>query len=205
MSKCPSCGESYSYLGSHWRGSCSPPSLTDKERNIIIGCLLGDGHIGSNRLTITNSNQEYIKYLQEKLGYLSSNLGKQSTTGKDSFKLTTVTHSEIGELRNWYSSGSKKFPKTLKLTPTICKHWYCGDGSLGISGKKNRCIFTLTSQADQIEYIRSWFLDVGFNCTFCDPGRIYISTNETEDFLEWMGKPPDGMEYKWGLNHRGSS
>lgn len=199
---CYNCGAERTYLSSHWNGkSCDYPRLTKNQYNTVIGCLMGDGHVDNNRLHVTNTNLEYLRSLIGDLGFLFGKIIDNPTPkgSKDAYALITRTHPMIGNLRGWYESGEKVYPKRLKLTPTIAKHWYCGDGSLGRTKDSYRCIFTATQQSGMIETIVKWFRSEGFRCTYSDMGRIYISVKDTPQFLNWMGKPPAGMEYKWEI------
>lgn len=45
----------------------------------------------------------------------------------------TTTHPWIDKL-DWMEDGKKRFPETLKLTPTMVKIWYCDDGNLNWGG-----------------------------------------------------------------------
>lgn len=110
----------------------------------------------------------------------------------------TVTHPLINKL-DWMEDGKKKFPETLKLTQTMVKIWYCDDG--GLSWHSERSPFAIigaTSQMGMLDLLADKFADA-----VCRPvvsnGRLRFNVNETEKLIDWMGDPPDGMEYKFCL------
>lgn len=230
MNVCKQCDNEFKSIGIHWNKSsdCEHPSLSKEKRDIMIGGLMSDATLSftnssrSGRPTyrIFNTNKEFLEWISDKLGNISNGV-KLSETGKekherniesgfdnerdaeykDLYELTTVSHPFNSKLHDWYSSGEKSYPEQLQITPTIAKVWYAGDGNLNWDGEtKAYCEIGCNNESKNESKIVSFFENVGFKVHFSN-GRIRFY-GESKDFLNWMGKPPDGMEYKWETESR---
>ncbi len=116
---------------------------------IIDGELLGDGCImmddnSNTSFTYSSSNQEYVTYLHGILGFMLESDAKISryvqkkthhVDGKEVISSPSY-HFAFGHVvfkpfyHRWYCP-KKHIPNDLQLTPTVCKHWYIGDGTIG--------------------------------------------------------------------------
>lgn len=129
-------------------------------------------------------------------------LSDDPSSYKQMYTSRTVCHPLIDKL-DWLENGEKKFPKTLRLTPTMVKIWYCDDGNLNWAGNgsSTRARITASSQINILDLLADKFGDV-----VCKPkisgGSLRFNVDETEELLDWMGEPPDGMEYKFCLESR---
>ena len=133
------------------------PEPPEHLKQIIFGCLLGDGSI--NRKTINgidyNSSfseshsvlfEEYIKYLIGEFGeYFKKRHNRKShkciirdkiANFKPTILIRTIAHPYFTSLRKkWYIERKEKralkiIPSDLTLTPLSVAQWYAGDGSL---------------------------------------------------------------------------
>lgn len=115
------------------------------KKAILIGLVLGDGHITSKGdLNITHSikQKEYIEYKAKLIKNLLSckklNLYHRLDDKHNEFTLHK-THKYFKILRNWiYKNGVKTFSKKILnlLTPEAIAIWWMDDGSHGIDRNK---------------------------------------------------------------------
>ena len=103
--------------------------LTTFQREVIIGELLGDGHITkAGEFQFTGISEEHRDCLSKVFNNFNPRLSEYK---KGIYRITTKTNDSIREIRNkWYPKNKKRVPKDLILTPIICYHWYIGDGTL---------------------------------------------------------------------------
>ena len=115
-------------------------SLTQFERSIIIGSLLGDGYMriipGRNDafLEINHSikAKDYVDYKYESLKSICSSGPKERPTndGRVAYRFFTKQHKELTEIYNrFYKNNKKIIPKDLVLDPVVLSVWYMDDGS----------------------------------------------------------------------------
>jgi len=109
-------------------------SLTSLEREMVIGCLLGDGTLsrsGKNyRLRIEHS-VKHSEYVTWKYGYLKRICISpvQHVVSHSSLRFGTVGHPQLSLLRHvWYQT-AKQIPNGLELTPFIIAIWFMDDGT----------------------------------------------------------------------------
>ncbi len=115
-------------------------SLTQLERSIIVGSLLGDGYLRivpgrKNALLEINhsfSQKDYVdwKYKMLKNLCLSAPKKRQGNGGRIAYRFNTRQHKELTNLfRLFYRDGKKVIPRNLKLNPMMLAVWYMDDGS----------------------------------------------------------------------------
>jgi len=220
---CPNCGENFKSLGAHWAHSptCDYPTLPDRKREIVTGLLMGDASVedrgSAGRLTIEVTNQEFIDWIDDELGSISlgvesyqssseqtervdkigSQTVKEHHTFNQTFELKTRSHPLFKSLYSWYDSGSKRFPENLELTPLKAKMWYCCDGSLVWSDdqRPHARIYT-ENESGRLDVLTSYFHEHGIDAREY-AGAVGFTADGTEELLDWMGEPPNGMQYKW--------
>jgi len=151
---CESCGNYYKSLGHHWRHTpnCAP-QLSDKQEDIVIGLLMGDGHLDmSSKNPYIKSNMvtfDYLDYLDSEFPVMGRGV-KLISSAKESAKRakesgfhdgaleknysdvygwTTYRNPNFHKFDNWYNP-DKCWPKNISLTPTVLKNWYVCDGTL---------------------------------------------------------------------------
>ncbi len=114
-------------------------SLTQAERSIIIGSLLGDGYLRiipgrRNAFLEINhsiSEKEYVDWKYQKLRNIVKSSPKQRKgRGKRiAYRFFTRQHPELTELHlRFYSNGIKIVPD-LKLNPLLIAVWFMDDGN----------------------------------------------------------------------------
>lgn len=206
--------------------TCTHPSIPTRTKEILIGILMGDGTIHDPpsakniRLEVTNINETFLRRLDERLGWLSNGVRLKRTAEeirdenrtsqydrfssldyeiRDQYVLTTVRHPELNEFATWYTGMQKRFPEDIHLSPTVLKFWYVCDGHLiwGSKGHKRPQVWiSANNEADRPTYIRSLFDETPISPTF-NEGRIMLTSDETEWFFDYVGKPPGGFDYKF--------
>ena len=112
--------------------------LTPIQREIIIGSLLGDGHLRPHRRGVvfeflqTSKRKFYVEWKHRMLGDLATPQIYHQLGLREYYKLVTKTHPELAELyRKFYREGRKTVPIEIKsmLTPRCIAVWFMDDGS----------------------------------------------------------------------------
>jgi hypothetical protein len=115
-------------------------SLTQFERSIIIGSLLGDGYMrimpgrSDAFLEINHSIKacDYVDYKYNSLKRLCESAPKQrdSNEGRVAYRFFTKQHPDLTDLyHECYKNNKKVIPKNIVLDPIILAVWYMDDGS----------------------------------------------------------------------------
>jgi hypothetical protein len=116
-------------------------SLTQHERSVIIGSLLGDGYmrIVPGRkdafLEINHSSKAhaYVDWKYSALRRICTSPPKERSSGKDgrrAYRFFTNQSKELtGFFERFYKNGKKTIPQDLKLDPVAMAIWYMDDGS----------------------------------------------------------------------------
>ena len=124
------------------------PPLTDRQREIVVGSLLGDGYISMNNIsgmfckTQCAASKEYVEWHFKELGPYSLSMRPRTRAAHDittrirkpgtrkSIEFKTCSHPKFVEYRSqWYPNGIKVIPEDIELTPLSLAVWYCDDGS----------------------------------------------------------------------------
>jgi len=230
---CHECGEEYTRLATHWTQSgCQHKPLSDYQKEVVTGLVMGDGCVAiqdDNKypyLIVALTKRDYLEYLSNSVFPLVSHEATMSNTAKECadsggafhsstdahvkdyssmYRLNTMSHPDFANYRKWYSSGSKSFPKNIELTPTVLKHWYCGDGHL--IKNSGRASIAMSNERDSRSKIVDMFKRAGFEDFSWyryelqrdtkDNAEVRFSNEETKWFFRYMGDPPPGFEYKW--------
>lgn len=216
---CKLCDEEFEQIANHWRqSSCGYPSPTSRQKQILTGMLLGDAYInehsgsGNCLMRAKMVNIEFLEWLHSEISELSANLSVYMTQEEsfvdakkrlpnevtslenysEIYEYRTVRHPYFNQLRQWYSSGEKRFPENLSLTDTTAKVWYCCDGSWD-----ERISIYAKNENDRVDYLKSLF-PVGEPRWQSESNCIRFTREDSKDVLDWMGEPLPGFEYKWG-------
>lgn len=115
-------------------------SLTQLQRSIIIGTILGDGYLRiisgkKNALLEINHallQKEYVdwKYMMLKALCKSGPKARRSNGTRMAYRFTTRQHPEITDLFNsFYGEGKKSIPDDIILDPIMLAVWFMDDGS----------------------------------------------------------------------------
>lgn len=200
--RCPTCEKDFKAIGRHWHNSKShAPKIRGELAEIITGVVMGDGHIFKNgknaRLEINNTNKEYLKYLQKRLGVLASGISLKRTAEEsmneqkkrgiaskydinnysDIYHLRTSTHHELNKWHDWYSGSSKKWPENITLTPTVLKHWYVCDGHYDTAQHHDRIKIAMANEIENTDKVDSYFVSAGLP----EPSNYNISERQKSE------------------------
>jgi len=162
------------------RAICDIP-ITDEQEQVILGTVLGDGHIsGPNRthsnLLVSHSikDEDYLKWKHEKLESICSEKSVY-ITNKEMFGtnykmicLRTRVHPYLSDLRNrFYPSGKKIVPKDKlnKLDELGLAIWFMDDGCLSKRnvGSPRYILSTYGFSLGEHEMMREYFNSWGVN------------------------------------------
>ena len=173
--------------------------LTDLQRDIIIGTLLGDSSIAKQKTKSYNikveqklENKEYIIHLffifkdwcgtEPKIRKIKGGNAKD----RESIWFRTYRHNSFTFYYNLFYGGEKKsIPKLLHryLNERVLAYWFMDDGTKAKSGYiLNTQSFT---KADNLKLIAALNKNFGFNCSiFCDRDKfkIYINASDKKEF-----------------------
>jgi len=225
---CQQCGNEYQKIATHWsmNSSCNHPSFTDHQKEIVVGLLMGDGYINNSAkypyVQVGMISPNYLEYIADEFDILGSsvylritaedNAQKTKNSGfspnaeaenySDVYWWQSICHPELQEFADWYSSGKKVWPADIKLTPTVLKHWYCGDGHWANHSSDNFIQISMTNEKENTNKIDEMFRNVGLPVpkkyaiseTKCD-ARFTVA--QSKELWEYMGNPLPDFEYKW--------
>lgn len=223
--ECPSCRAEYDRLGQHWSMSCGYPDVPEGMRYIFSGLLMGDGHVpdrksGNTQMRIRMVNRDFLHWLDNKLSWISSGVrlvksaeeaasdmrdrgyrpNAESENYSNVYELNTRTHPYFTALRNsWYTPDKRFSENIVPHNPTTYKMWYVTDGGLCKREDRNPYVyFRMDSNRHFAKTISRRLSNIGVESNVRDNGNVLaITTGSTPDFLEYIGKPPKGFEYKW--------
>lgn len=231
---CTHCGNEYQRIANHWSQSsdCSHPSFTDHQREIITGLLMGDGHISRKdspnpRVQCNMISENYLQYIDEKFGVFGNGvyLGRtaeesakqvrergfnpdaEAADYSDAYMWRSMSHPELQEFSDWYSTGEKVWPKHIELTPTVLKHWYCGDGNWNNSGTNNNIRISMSNEVENTDKVDQLFEAAGlpspsnYNISERKAGGkrcdAVFTVDQSQKLCQYMGEPLPDFEYKW--------
>lgn len=219
--ECHSCGRRFDTIAIHWSMSeCSHPKLSDKQKSILRGLILGDGSVSkSGEMIVTNTNEKYLNYLDDRLDDISRgvkfrNSGKEQAemsynSGFDNgaldreysdvYYLSTSVHPYLKKMREkWYSSGNKEVVSDITLDKYSMKNWYVCDGTLRHRENASRRESIEISSTGDLEKVKRMLEDCGFDPTKSEKyNRVEFGVDDTADLFDWVGDPVEGFKYKW--------
>lgn len=143
------------------------PKISQRQKEIIIGKLLGDGHAETQtegrtyRLKFEHSysQKEYIDWLYKELESLASgtpSIKKQTVKNIEYMKywFNTITSSSFRfYAQQFYKNRKKIVPKLIHrwLTPLTLAVWFMDDGSIKSKNHKAKIINTQSFSKEDIE------------------------------------------------------
>lgn len=145
-------------------------SLTQLQRSIIIGTILGDGYLRivsgkKNALLEVNhsfSQKAYVDWKHAMLKALCKS-GPKSRRGNGAriaYRFNTRQHPEITKLYTvFYGEGKKSIPDNLTLDPLMLAVWFMDDGSYC----RDRDVYLNTQQFSRPDQERLRALLLSFN------------------------------------------
>ena len=192
--------------------------LTKTQRDLIIGMLLGDGHLESQdkgrtyRLKVEHSivQKNYVDWLYKEFSKWTGQPPKErikNSFGKEKASYGFNTYSS-GSLRfygqQFYQGNKKVIPKLIKklLSPLAIAVWFMDDGSFKSTHHRTYIIHTLGYAKDELEIIREAFIKFGITIGIhkqYNKWRIYIYSDSAQAFKQLI-EPYiiPSMRYKLG-------
>lgn len=196
--------------------------LSNKQNEIIIGSLLGDGSIFRN-IRCTTAYFSYVSSEKEHVEYIYNFLKEFMTikykngpvkykryddrTNKIYISYSIRTENNISFLKimnEWYKN-KKIIPENVELTPLICKVWYLGDGCLlknkrgGSQGiKLSTDGFDPIYVMDVIKKLSNFDAKIQYRNKEKTQSAIIIPRIKIKEFLNYIEEcPVKCYEYKW--------
>lgn len=225
---CPHCGELFAKLGVHWaRGGCDYPLPSEHIDQVLTGLYMGDGSLAAHDsenpyMRWNNKNKRFLEYLDDMLGWLTTGVrlkkdSEQAASERlcrypewdmraENFNAIYATRTRrlpyFRKFKNWTSSGKKRYPSDLELTPTVAKYWYVSDGTVNwMRSYSARIAFACQNEQDRGEFIIELFEQAGFEVSQ-NRHMFYLSVEDSKRFLSWLGDAVPGFEYKWEIESR---
>lgn len=211
--------------------------LTRYEKEILIGELLGDGSITIDKRNTgdclpwyrhSSKFHEYLIWLSSIVPNLRwaddgetihKQIKRNGGGNVKSWHLRSQCHPDLVELKDMFydSDGNKHIPENLKITSTVLRHWFMGDGSSGYysagtkKGIQRRAwqiiIYTCAFAKDELErIIVPQLAEIGIKSTVTNkPGRhrLRICAESHKAFYEYIGNcPVECYSYKWDCSNK---
>jgi recombination protein RecA len=132
--------------------------LTSVQRELLIGSLLGDGHLRLHRKKVvfeflqSPEREFYVRWKHRVLGDLACPKIYHQMGKREYYKLVTKTHPELTELYSlFYREGRKIVPEQIGkiMTPFAVAVWFMDDGS-----KSKNAIYFNTQGFSVLEQFR---------------------------------------------------
>jgi recombination protein RecA len=111
-------------------------SLTERQKAIILGCLLGDGSMRCKTNALLEINHsikqsEYVEWKYNELKELVSTKPHKrfGNAGRIAYRFTTKSLPQLTEIyKEFYSVGKKIIPDNLQIHPLSLAVWFMDDG-----------------------------------------------------------------------------
>ncbi len=200
-------------------------NISNNEKDIILGCLLGDGGIYKRKdkpnsyvFTLVNTQKDYIDHVHSSLhsfdGYCSTYTVPRQSPRKTIYQLRLANHHFFKELYKDFYGGSHKsqIPNWLNPNPVICYHMYVGDGHLSDRmqlDKRKGATFrilriVIATDCFNIITLNRFFdsLNIYYRIHKHSSGgwQVFFNGSSAREFLEYIGTPQtDGFTYKWAI------
>lgn len=175
--------------------------LSKMQRELLVGLLLGDGHLETQtdgrtyRLRVEHSEKqkEYLFWLYEQFKEWVPQEPKKKTRtdGRISYEMVTVSHSAFRFYAHQYYVDKKKgIPRLVHrwLTPVALAIWFMDDGSIKSSKHKTFNIHALGYSKKDLLRVQD-VLERRFEITTAlhkqrnNSWRIYIPSESVEEFV----------------------
>lgn len=192
--------------------------LTGRQRELIIGLLLGDGHLETQngrtyRLKVEHSitQKDYVDWLYQNFSEWANQLPRKRM--KDSFGKKVVSYGfttySSGSLRfyaqQFYLGKKKIMPKMIRklLSPLALAIWFMDDGSWKSNFHRTYIIHSLGYGKSELKLVQKAFeekfgIHAGIHRQY-DKWRIYIYSDSSEKFKKLIEPYViPSMRYKLG-------
>jgi hypothetical protein len=158
------------------------PDLTSRQKEIILGSLLGDGSLRKAPLNSSFCKKQCVKYKEyvewhiKELFPFSKKIDTLYSTDKpianktgiaerkkvprylSAYAVRTCQHPIFTEIRRkWYPKGKKIVPRDIELTPLSVAVWFCDDGNNNWKNREAR-IFTQSFTKKEANFLRMLFV-----------------------------------------------
>ena len=196
--------------------------LSKKQRDILVGLILGDGHLETQnkgrtyRLRIEHcpKQKEYFDWIYENFkGWVNnpSIIRKRISFGKNIETYYFHTYSS-GRFRfygqQFYPNGKKIIPKIIEkiITPLSLAVWFMDAGSIKSKQHKTFLIHTYGYSKNDLELIKKvlekkFNIKVGLQKQY-EEWRLYIYSESAENFKNLISPYIlPSMQYKLGNNN----
>ena len=204
---CPVCGERKEHLSRHW-SSCAFPDVTDGLRALLTGILLGGGTLQGNgedtqHLLVQTTSRNLAEWLFAELDWLTHSLRRRTFDGEREpiYQVRTHAHTYLRQLRDrWYRDGEKCLQTGIDLSPRAGRVWWALAGGLEWTGEYDTQVRgTISAEADSRAAAITTLLERrGYDPTRLDR-RVVLYGDDLRGWLDWIGSPVPGVEYKWAL------
>lgn len=196
--------------------------LTDVQRDIVVGVLLGDAHLEtqnggrSYRLKVEQGHRhaDYVRHLYSELREWVLTPPKQKmgkTKGVITLNLAfqTVSHEELASYGSlFYRARRKVVPEQIRdiATARTLAYWFMDDGSM--KSRQSKGVIFNTQAYDSSDIRRLIDVLEGFGLEAwerrqSDGIQIYVSGSSYEQFAELVGPYViEAMRYKVPLTRR---
>ena len=167
-------------------------ALTETQKNILIGCILGDGHIQPKGKVIIEQSakqKEYLMWKYAELKNLAYSAMPREIVRKDK-RNSKEYHSFVFYLRQYfrpwreifYSGNKKIFPEKLYLSPQSLAVWYMDDGSWS----DKRCIISTESfgEASRKVIQNSLYEQFSLETVIRSNKKLLVRQNSVNKFCE---------------------
>ena len=196
--------------------------LTDVQREIVVGVLLGDAHLEtqnggrSYRLKVEQGHRhaEYVSHLYSELREWvltppRPKMGKTKGVTTLNLSFQTVSHEEFASYGSLFYRGRRKtVPESIRdiATARVLAYWYMDDGSM--KSRQSKGVIFNTQAYDSSDIRRLTNVLEGFGLEAwerrqSDGIQIYVSGDSYERFIELVSPYViKAMRYKVPLTRR---
>lgn len=199
--------------------------LTELQKQIVEGCLLGDGSVFSKAtayFSLECVEEKYLLMLTTLLPFRKWRWRKRIKDAvpfkgliyacKPTYTITSTCDKSLNKFRKrWYPEGKKIVPKDLICSPTTFRHWFYGDGSTSYvkyKGKKLGTQLTFCTHCfnkNDCDFLANKLWEscetkVG---VYFDDGKPFLKTTNIQsvrNFFNYIDKcETECYEYKWKI------
>lgn len=200
---------------------------------IATGLLMGDGYLnrssGNPYLEANMINKEYLLHLDKEMCDIGNGVRLKMTASEnakasrdsglspnadsenysDVYHWLSMRHPQLCEFSEWYSSGEKVWPAEIELTPTVLKHWYCGDGSFKNTNGDKYIEIGISNELENVDKVQRMFtqsnlpkpsIRIHKRSGVQHAGKIAtlrFTVEQSVEIFNHMGEPLPGFGYKW--------
>lgn len=189
--------------------------LSKRQRELMVGLLLGDGHLETQnggrtyRLKVEHGAQqrEYLEWLAREFeGWLLSGWYEKQKGEKVVYGFTTMSHPTLRfYATQFYQNGKKRMPPLIKrlMTPLALAIWFLDDGSAKSSKHRSLVIhslgYTLKDLVLVQDALRHLNVESATHKQRNGSFRLYIPTKSSHlvaDFVRPILKHVPSLAYK---------